>query len=521
MFSRAIGAAVRSVYMQPVIVEADVSNGLPVFDMVGLLNSEVKEAKERVRTAIRNTGIQLPPKRITVNLSPAELRKAGGSFDLPIAVGILQAAGFITSIYNIEETVFVGELGLDGRIRGVHGILAIALSAKEQGYRKIVIPDENSEEASVVTGIEIVRAGSLREMVSVLNGDSPARMTSLSDMAHGIADASANIQDVSEGEGVRTKRRSDFSEINGQEPLKRAALVAAAGRHNILFVGPPGSGKTMVASRLAGILPRPDMDECIEITRIYSIAGELQSDGLIKDRPFRSPHHTITPSAMAGGGMNVKPGEISLAHRGVLFLDELAEYKRETLEVLRQPLESRKVVINRASGSYVFPADIMLAAATNPCRCGYYPDRSRCRCTEYEVRKYIGRISGPLLSRIDITIASSYMTVGELQGISTHNVTSEELRRRVEAAGIIQRERYEHTGIRFNAELEPQDIKKYCYLGEKEKRILRRAFDTLGVSARAYYRTIRVARTIADLDGALRIEEKHIAEAVGYRQTSL
>lgn len=504
MFSKTNGAAIRGVQMLPVMVETDVSSGLPIVEMVGLLSSEVKESRERVRTALRNTGIIIPSKRITINLSPADIRKEGGYFDLPIAVGILQCIGVINSIYNMEETLFVGELSLEGKLKPVRGILQIVASALEYNYKTVVLPKENVKEAAIVTGINSIGVASLKEAIHLLNcgsSESDEKITSETIKKKYMGDE---------------KYKNDFAEINGQEGLKRAALVAAAGRHNILMIGPPGASKTMVASRIPTILPKPNMEECIEITKIHSIAGELAGRSIITERPFRSPHHTITSKAMIGGGQNPKPGEITMAHRGVLFLDELAEFRRETIDSLRQPLESRKIVIGRTTGNYIFPADVMLVAATNPCKCGYYPDRSRCRCTEYDVRKYKNKISGPMINRMDIVVGAPLMTVDELQR-DRKNITSQELRKKVEAAAMIQRERYEGTGINYNSELTGENIRKYCYLGHNEKFIMKSAFKAMGISARTYYKTIKVARTIADLERSANIEERHIAEAVGYR----
>lgn len=507
MFSKTRSAAIRGIDMLFVTVETDVCEGLPSIDMVGLLNSEVREARERVRTAVRNTGIIIPPKRITINLSPADIRKEGGFFDLPIAVGILCALGKIKSIYNMEETVIVGELSLDGTIKGVRGVLAMALCAMEQGYKNIIVPWDNVYEACAVRqhkcgkDINVIGVRRLKEAVDILNGDREPEGIIIMENKDGVE---------------KESQKEDFGDMCGQENLKRASLVAAAGRHNILFVGPPGSGKTMAALRIPSILSKPDIEECIEITKIHSAAGQLKERGIIRKRPFRNPHHTITGVAMAGGGSRVTPGEITLAHRGVLFLDELAEFRRETLEILRQPLESGRVVIVRNSGIYVFPADIMLVAATNPCRCGYYPDRNKCRCTDRDVQKYMGKISGPLMSRIDITVTSPLFRAEDFQHTGK-KLSSHELRKKVEGAAVIQRERYKGTNIRFNSELNPGEINKYCYLGKNEKSIIKEIFASMEISARAYYKILKTARTIADIEGKVNIEESHIAEAVGYR----
>lgn len=496
--------------MLPVVIEVDMSEGLPVLDMVGLLNSEVKEAKERVRTAIKNAGITIPPKRITINLSPADIRKEGGAFDLPIALGILCSMGKLTPVFDLDKTIVVGELSLSGNVKPIRGAIAIASSARDKGYERIIVPGENGPEASVVQGIEVISVENLNQMIEVINGNVEAHIErfNIEDFYKGQNDNSGNIN------------RMDFDEVNGQEGLKRAAMIAAAGRHNLLIVGSPGSGKTMVAERIPTILPRPLIEECIEITKIHSIAGELDGKSIMTHRPFRSPHHTVTPKAMTGGGYNVKPGEITLAHKGVLFLDEMAEYDREALEVLRQPLESRKLTINRISGTYEFPADIMLVAATNPCRCGYYPDRRKCKCTEHDVRKYMSRISGPILNRIDIMVGATEISVDMLQK-NEKNISSEDMKKKVEAARMIQMERYKGTTIGFNSNLSSKDVKKYCYLGAGEKKLLREALEKLNVSPRAYYKIIKVARTIADIDGSNNIEGRHLAEALGYRTSSI
>lgn len=499
MFSKVYGATLRGIMMETICIETDIGEGMPVFDMVGLLSSEVKEAKERVLTAIKNSKISIPPKRITINMSPAEIRKEGAYFDLPIAVGILWSLGKIETAYAINEILFIGELGLDGSLKSMKGAISVAIAAREKGFKKIILPLQNAKEASCEEGIEVIGAENLKEVEELLNGKRMPRI--IKSMKNKPKEEASD---------------KDFADIVGQESLKRAALIAAAGNHSILFIGPPGSGKTMVSERIATILPQPTYEECIEITKIHSIAGQLGDKDIMMKRPFRKPHHTITATSMIGGGINIKPGEISLAHKGVLFLDELAEFKKDTLESLRQPLEEKKVVISRLTGKYVFPADVMLVAATNPCKCGYYPDRNKCICQQYEVKKYMGRISGPFMNRIDITVGATLMNADEFQK-EKYGITSEEMRKRVEAARLIQLNRYKDTGIRYNSEIAAKDIKKYCYLGENEKRILRMAFEKMGISARTYYKTIRVARTIADIEGSLNIRETHIAEAIGYK----
>ncbi len=504
MFSRVLCASIRGVSIFVVNVEVDVSNGLPALDMVGLLNSEVKESKERVRTAIKNTGFVIPPKRITVSLSPADARKEGGSFDLPIAIGILAALGVVNAEDDyVKESLFVGELSLDGKINSVNGVLPIVMYAKELGIKRFFVPKDNCKEGSIIEGVEVIGVENLKEVIELLTG--------IKTLEPEYTNIETILKNVMEDD-----YELDFLQVYGQSQLKRAAVIAAAGRHNMLLVGTPGSGKSMVAERIHTILPRPSIDECIEITKIHSISGKLDGKALITRRPFRSPHHTISSKGLIGGGVKAKPGEITLAHKGVLFLDELTEFKNEVIEALRQPIESKKIIISRVNGTFEFPADIMLIAAMNPCRCGYYPDRKKCSCTEYEVNKYLGRISGPMLDRIDITVSSPPVLVEDL----SKNIkfeSSKEMQKKVEAACFIQNQRYKNTTVKYNSELSPEDIKKYCYLGEKEKKLLEYSFEKLNLSARSYYKTIKVARTIADMEGVLNIGERHIAEALGYR----
>ena len=499
MTGKVYTAAVIGIDGKRVMVEADIGDGLPYFDMVGYLGSEVREARERVRTAIRNSGFRLGPSRITVNLSPADVRKQGNHFDLPIALAVLAAAGIIPQEL-LEGRMFIGELGLEGEIRPVNGTLSLVQCARDNGIREVFLPRENAAEGANLEEMSVYGFGSLGGLAECLLREKLPEPASPPNAADTLAEA-----------GV-----PDFCELRGQETVRRASLIAAAGMHNLLLIGPPGSGKTMAAKRIPGIMPAMTRDEEIELTKIYSVGGLLpENKGLIRTRPFRNPHHTISAQSLAGGGVFPRPGEISLAHRGILFLDELAEFKRGTLEVMRQPIEDGRVVINRVQGSYVFPASFMLVAATNPCPCGFYPDRSLCRCTEGEIKRYLDRISQPLLDRIDLCAEAGRVSYDELTG--EKGESTESMRRKVEEALAVQKERYKGTGIKVNARLTGRELEEYCPLKQDAGELLKKAFQSLGLSARARERIIKVSRTIADLEGKTEIEAAHVAEAVSYR----
>jgi len=498
MFAAVLSAVILGMEVHPVQVEADVSDGLPSFTMVGFPSAQVKEAQDRVRTALKNNKISLPPKRITVNFAPADIKKQGAGFDIPVAAAVLAAAG-IFEPERLKGVMMAGELSLNGEIHAIPGILPIVIRAREEKCRFCIVPAGNMMEAGLVPDMKVIGVRNLQELICFLKDPDSYKEIPL-------------LQTI-EGE---EKDLTDFRDIRGQESLRRAVEIAVSGFHNILMIGPPGAGKTMVARRIPGIMPPLTFEESLELTKIYSIAGLLSSsDPLVRRRPFRSPHHTSSAQAMAGGGQNPRPGEITLAHRGVLFLDEMPEFSRRSLEILRQPLEDRVIRISRVSGTYIFPADFILCAAMNPCPCGYYPDMNKCRCTSGQVTGYLNKLSQPLLDRLDLCADAEQVSFSSLNG--KEGECSAVIRERVEKVHRIQQERYKKEKIHFNGELQGKKIESYCRTDTQAKLLLEKAFDQMGFSARAYHRILKVARTIADMDGSELIRRQHVGEALSYR----
>jgi len=514
MLSRIHSGCVMGIEAYAVDVEIDVAGGLPSFSVIGLPDTSIRESRDRIRSAIKNSGFSFPAKRITVNLSPADVKKEGAGFDLPIALGILAATGLIEQ-EKLDAILFRGELSLNGKLKHFRGALPLAISLKDK-YKTFIVPKATAIETANVGGIEVFGAGSLREVVEHLKD--VKQLKAVENVPRYAASRNRSL-DV------------DFSDVKGQDHVKRGLEVAASGGHNVLMIGPPGSGKSMLAKRFGTILPHLSYEESLETTKIYSTAGQLKHMSLLEDRPFRSPHHTISYAAMVGGGQWAAPGEISLAHNGVLFLDEFPEFRRDVLETLRQPIESGEVTISRVERSLTYPCRFILISAMNPCPCGYFTDpKKECRCSPHQIQRYLSKISGPLLDRIDIHLEVPRLDYNELSG-KRNGKTSEEIRTRVERTRNIQIERARIQGtkdegrrtkddnsrIRYNASLDTKDVERFCILSKDAEELLKTAILELGISARAYDKILKISRTIADMETSETIESHHVSEAIGYR----
>lgn len=502
MLARVKSLVVAGIDAREVDVEIDVAAGLPGFSLVGLPDEAIRESRDRVKSAIKNSGFEFLNRKITVNLAPADLKKEGPSFDLPIAVGLLTAFGYLKQ-EDIDGRVFCGELSLDGSVRPINGILPMVISMKQSSQKSIIIPFLNGREASIVKGVDIYCVKTLAELTAYLKNEIQLEPVFCSEKDFISKD---NLDEL------------DFKDVKGQSHVKRGLEVAAAGGHNVLLIGPPGSGKTMLAKRIPSIVPEMVFDEILETTKIYSVAGQLiNENAIMSTRPFRAPHHTISDSALVGGGTHPKPGEISLAHNGILFLDELPEFKRNVLEALRQPIEEAKITVSRVSSSYTYPAKFMLITAMNPCPCGYFTDpKKACHCSPTQIQRYLSKVSGPLLDRIDIHIEVPAVRYSELSSESEAE-SSEEIRKRVNKARDIQTNRYKKEKLLTNSQLKSKKTRQHCKVDDSGKELLKYAIVELGLSARAYDKILKVSRTIADLEGAELIKAEHVSEAIGYR----
>ena len=502
MLTEVFSASVYGIDAKPVTVETDVNNGLPGMELVGLLSGEVKEARERVRIAIKNSGYDFPGKKITVNISPASLRKTGTHYDLAIIIGILMNTGAIKDRPLAGICVF-GEVSFNGNVNKVKGVLSAVIACKEKGLSTVIVPAANYKEASLIEGMRVVPVNTIKDVVDFLNdGFIP------------------DVKSESGADACAPKETLDFSDVHGQFMAKRAAQICAAGMHNLLLAGPPGAGKSMISRRIPTIMPPLDYEEQIELTRIYSVAGKLCENGLITERPFRDPHHSVSKGALIGGGNNPMPGEITFANNGILFLDEFPEFKRDTIEVLRQPLEDGKIVINRVFGSITYPARFTLVAAMNRCPCGFFPDRNKCRCMPGEIARYVSKISQPLLDRIDLKVDIPAINFEDF-GNRIKSESSEIMRNRVLRARQMQKARYKDSDTKYNSRLTSRETEEFCVIPKASKEKIKDLFNTCDFSARAYYRILKTSRTIADLEGFEAIQEKHVNEALMFRLTDL